>query len=80
MNFIWRLNKPDDGDRGYCSSFEAGLDYTSMVLKSLGNLMSFNTLINSGSVYADPSLLLKWSIKVISKSPLLPMYSASQNP
>lgn len=53
MNFIWRLNKPDDEDRGYCSSFEVGLDYISVVLKSLGNLMSFNMLINSGSVNAE---------------------------
>lgn len=41
MNLIWRLNKADDGDEGYSSGFEVGLDYTFMVLKSLRNLMSF---------------------------------------
>lgn len=41
MHFIWRLNKPDVGDKGYSSSFEVGLDYTYMLFKSLGNLMSF---------------------------------------
>lgn len=41
INFIWRLNKLDDGDKGYSSGFEVGLDYIYMVLKSLGNLMSF---------------------------------------
>lgn len=53
-NFIGRLNEPDDGDNGYSSCFEVGLHYTCMVLKSLGNLMSF---------YNSPWLLFNMLIK-----------------
>ena len=34
MNFMWRLNKPDDGDKGYSRGFEVGLDFTFMAFKS----------------------------------------------